>query len=161
MPLGHLPIRYLGVPLVAGKLSYHDCSPLIDRIYNKVQNWTTKNLSYGGKLQLINAVLMAVCRYWTASYFLPRKLIKEIERILKTFLWGGARKAKVSWSILCLPKEKGGLSVYDLKAVNDAYLMKNLWNVCTYKEDLWVKWIHTVILKDKAMWETKAKATDS
>lgn len=104
---------------------------------------------------------MAVCRYWTASYFLPRKLIKEIERILKTFLRGGARKAKVSWSLLCLPKEKGGLSVYDLKAVNDAYLMKNLWNVCTNKEDLWVKWIHTVILKDKAMWETKAKATDS
>lgn len=161
MPLGSLPIRYLGIPLVSGKLSFHDCNPLLEKINKKVQNWTIKNLSYGGKIQLINFVLMAMCRYWTDSYFLPRKLIKEIEKILKGFLWGGKRKAKVSWSLICKPKEKGGLDVYDIGAVNDAYIMKNLWNVCTRKEELWVKCVHSVILKGQTIYEVRAKSSDS
>lgn len=46
MPLSSLPIRYLGIPLMLGKLSFYDCTPLMDKFKNKLKNWTRKNLSY-------------------------------------------------------------------------------------------------------------------
>lgn len=106
MQVGTLPIKYLGVPLITGNLSHANCLSLLDRLSAKVNSWTTKVLSYGGKVLLINTVLIAIIRYWTASLLLPRKTIKEIEKILKGFLWGNTRKAKIKWSIVSQPKEK-------------------------------------------------------
>lgn len=48
--VGQLPVRYLGVPR---HLSIKDCQPLIDKITARVKHWTSKLLSYAGKLQLI------------------------------------------------------------------------------------------------------------
>lgn len=83
-------------------------------------------MPYGGKVLLINTVLIAISRYWTASLFLPRKIIKEIERILKGFLWRNTRKAKIKWSTICQPKVNGGLGINDLALTNNAYIMKNI-----------------------------------
>lgn len=161
MQIGTLPIKYLGLPLTMDKLSFVDCCPLLDRLTTRVTSWANKNLSYGGRVLLFNSVLTAICRYWTASFFLPRKIIKEIERILKGFLWGSTRKAKIKWSTICQPKERGGLGIHDLHLTNDAYIMKNLWDICQGKECLWVKWIHTEILKGKSVWEVKPRPSDS
>lgn len=103
MPLGLLPIKY---PLINKKLSFVDCLPFLDKLKARTDSWTSSKLSYGGRLQLINSVLIAMIRYWTSTYFLPRKVLREIERILRTFLWGGARKAKVKWKELCKPKKR-------------------------------------------------------
>lgn len=94
MQIGSIPIKYLGLPLTMGKLTFADCSSLLDRLTSRVTSWANKNLSYGGRVMLINSVLTAICRYWTASLFLPRNIIKKIERILKGFLWENTRKAK-------------------------------------------------------------------
>lgn len=161
MPWGTLPIKYLGVPLTVGKLSIANCSPLLDRLRNRVNRWTNKNMSYGGRLQLINSVLIGICRYWTSSLFLPKKIIKMIEKILKGFLWGSTRKAKIKWSIVCQPKENGGLGINDLNLINCAYFMNHVCDICQLKESLWVKWIHTEILQGKSIWEIKAKPSDS
>lgn len=72
--------------MVFGKLSDKDCSPLIDKLKLRIGSWASKNLSYGGRVQLIKSVMYAMCRYWTASYFLPRKIIRTIEKMLKNFL---------------------------------------------------------------------------
>lgn len=126
MQLGTLPIKYLGVPLTTGKLSHDNCRPLLDRLSAKVNSWSCKVLSYVAKVLLTNTVLTAIVRYWTASLLLPRKTIKEIEKILKGFLWGTTRKAKIKWSTVCQPKGSGGLGINDLNLMNDAYIMKNL-----------------------------------
>lgn len=133
MQLGSLPIKYFGVPLTVGKLSHANCLPLLNRLSIKVNSWACKVLSYGGRVLLTNTVLIAICRYWTASLFLPRKTIKEIERILKGFLWGSTRKAKIKWSTICQPKEKGGIEINDIALMNNGYIMKNLWDICQKK----------------------------
>lgn len=65
LPLGQgtLPVRYLGVPLISTSLSKDHCQPLIDRITARVKVWTVQFLSYAGRLQLVNSVLMSMNVY--------------------------------------------------------------------------------------------------
>lgn len=70
---------------------------------------------------MINSVLIATVRYWTAAFFLPRKVIREIERLLRAFLWGSPRKSKVKWFDVCKPKDAGGLGLPNLAHTNNAY----------------------------------------
>lgn len=67
------PIRYLGVPLISGKLKESDCKPLIDKTIARVFSWTTRYLSYAGELQLISSVLSIMYNYWCNVFLLPKK----------------------------------------------------------------------------------------
>ncbi|XP_038992288.1 uncharacterized protein LOC120115741 [Hibiscus syriacus] len=49
--IGQLPVRYLGVPLVTRKLTSKDCSALLVKIKDKIDKWSSRKLSYGGRLQ--------------------------------------------------------------------------------------------------------------
>jgi hypothetical protein len=35
----------------------------------------------------------------------------------------------VAWKHICLPKAEGGLGLYDIKARNNCFLAKQLWNI--------------------------------
>ena len=52
--LGRLPMKYLGVPLLSTRLSHNDCQPLIDKIMVRIQAWTSRSLSFAGRLQLLS-----------------------------------------------------------------------------------------------------------
>lgn len=54
---GKLPIKYLGLTLIASKLSINYCGPIIERIQKKINSWSAKLLSYAGRLVLINNVI--------------------------------------------------------------------------------------------------------
>ena len=58
--LGNLPVRYLGVPLVTRRLTDKDCRPLVERITSRINHWSTKFLSYAGRLQLVQAMLYSI-----------------------------------------------------------------------------------------------------
>ncbi|GKD36878.1 RNA-directed DNA polymerase, eukaryota, reverse transcriptase zinc-binding domain protein [Tanacetum coccineum] len=70
-------------------------------------------------------------------------------------------KAKVSWDSICKPKELGGLGIKDLNLWNEVLLVKQLWNVISKKNTLWVKWVILENLKGKIIWEVEAKANSS
>jgi len=61
---GELPFRYLGIPLSSKKLSVIQCQPLVKKIICRIEKWSSKLLSYIGRLQLIKSVLFGVqaCR---------------------------------------------------------------------------------------------------
>lgn len=46
--MGHLPVEYLGLPLVLTRLKKENCHVLIDSIFARVLNWAAKSLSYVG-----------------------------------------------------------------------------------------------------------------
>lgn len=58
LPLGSLPVKYLGVPLTSKRLSAADCDVLIDKMTARLRLWYCKNLSYAGRLQLVTSILM-------------------------------------------------------------------------------------------------------
>lgn len=118
---GHLPVRYLGVPLISTRLSAADCEALLDKITWYIDSWFFRNLSYVGRLQLLSSVLYSLQVYWTSIFILPKKIIKAIEQKFNKFLWNGkdegSAKAKVSWPDLCFPKKEGGLGLKKVRSV--------------------------------------------
>lgn len=61
---GHLSVRYLGVPLISGKLKYQDCVPLIDKMTAIISSWASKVLSFSSRLQLIKSILFSIQAFW-------------------------------------------------------------------------------------------------
>ncbi|KAG5584839.1 hypothetical protein H5410_045273 [Solanum commersonii] len=88
---GLLPFRYLGVPLSIKKLLVGQFQPLLDKILERITVWTVKFLSYVGRLQLNNAIVL-----------------------------------------------------------------KHLWNLSNKNDKLWIVWVHTFYLKGRNPWEVKA-----
>lgn len=70
--LGILPVCYLGVPLVSGKISHIDCIPLIDKITARISSWSSRFLTFAGRFQLINSILASVYSYWCNIFLLPK-----------------------------------------------------------------------------------------
>lgn len=98
--------------------------------------------------------------YWVSVFILPKIVIKEIDKILKGFLWCQGElsrgKAKVAWKQVCRPKNEGGLGIKDLEQWNEVLMAKHLWNVASRKESIWVKWIHEAKLKGECIWMVKS-----
>nr|GEV80701.1 RNA-directed DNA polymerase, eukaryota, reverse transcriptase zinc-binding domain protein [Tanacetum cinerariifolium] len=167
MPLqvGSLLMRYLGVPLIAKKLSANDCRSLVEKVAEKINCWRNKVLTYAGRIQLIASVLSSMQIYWASVYMLPDATIKEVERLLQGFLWCQGpltnAKAKVAWKVVCLPKDQGGLRIKDLKKWNEIILIKQLWKIIEGKDSLRVKWANVMKLKGTSIWDVKANHNDS
>ncbi|KAL0444902.1 UNVERIFIED_CONTAM: hypothetical protein Slati_2212900 [Sesamum latifolium] len=107
---GHLPLRYLGLPLIAGRLTISDYKPLLLKIDSRIQGWDGIRLSFAGRLQLIKLVLMALEIYWAMAFILPKGIIKEVEKRLRSFLWKGTSNRGY-------PKGLGILSVGHMRRV--------------------------------------------
>ncbi|KAL0346003.1 UNVERIFIED_CONTAM: Retrovirus-related Pol polyprotein from type-2 retrotransposable element R2DM [Sesamum radiatum] len=108
---GHLPVRYLGLSLIASRLTISDCQPLLQKIDSRIHGWDDIRLSFVGKVQLIKSVLKALEVYWAIAFILPKGVIKEIEKQLRSFLWKGTASSgysKVAWDQVCKPLAKGG-----------------------------------------------------
>ncbi|GJY92618.1 RNA-directed DNA polymerase, eukaryota, reverse transcriptase zinc-binding domain protein [Tanacetum coccineum] len=161
--VGKLPVRYLGIPLLAKKLSIKDCNQLVEKVKSKIQDWKNRFLSYAGKLQLIAAVLSTMQTYWAAVLKIPKTVVKEIDSILKKFLWGNGVKgrSKVSWNDVCKSKKEGGLGIKNLGDWNEVLLSKHIWKIFDNKEGLWVKWVNLVKLKGKSFWVIEEEPGDS
>ena len=57
---GKLPFKYLGFPILAKRLSAIDCEALISKWSSRVNTWVSDNISYAGRVQLVNSVLIQV-----------------------------------------------------------------------------------------------------
>ncbi|GKV04776.1 hypothetical protein SLEP1_g16888 [Rubroshorea leprosula] len=103
--IGTLPVRYLGVPLITGKLAKKDLKPLVSKITERMSSWATKHLFFAGRLQLISSVIQGITNFWCSVFILPKGVIKEMEKICGAFLWNNetysVKGAKVSWLHVC------------------------------------------------------------
>ncbi|GJZ75071.1 RNA-directed DNA polymerase, eukaryota, reverse transcriptase zinc-binding domain protein [Tanacetum coccineum] len=96
---------------------------------------------------------------------LPTTVIKDIETLFKGFLWCNGDptkgKARVAWNEVCKPKYQEGLGLKPLDMWNNTLLIKHLWNIVANKESIWVKWINTVKLNRRSIWDTQCYGNDS
>lgn len=90
------------VPLISTRLRSADCECLKNRMLKKVTSWTAKKLSYAYRVQLVISVLYSIQAYWSSIFVLPKGVLKEVDDILRRFLWSGTDMskfgAKVAWS---------------------------------------------------------------
>ncbi|KAL9267813.1 hypothetical protein AKJ16_DCAP25787 [Drosera capensis] len=90
LTLGTLPVRYLGVPLIAGRLSTRDCRSLIHSIRNKAQSCANKTLSFAGRLLLIKYVLglgVKDLRVWNRALMLKHIWDANLECVMQESSW--------------------------------------------------------------------------
>uniref|UniRef100_A0A803P9J0 Reverse transcriptase domain-containing protein n=1 Tax=Cannabis sativa TaxID=3483 RepID=A0A803P9J0_CANSA len=59
-----LPFRYLGILICSKKISRAECQSLLEKMTSRIRMWSTRNLSYMGRVTLINSVLLAIHTYW-------------------------------------------------------------------------------------------------
>lgn len=158
---GELPVRYFGLPLMTKGMQYHDYLPLIERIRSRISSWTSRFLSYAGRLQLIQSELMIIINFWSSAYRLPGKCLKEIEGLCSAFLWTGPELktsgAKVAWQDVCKLKSEGGLGLRPLKEVNVVNGLKLIWRILSAKS-LWSQWVHKTLLNRKKFWDLNGKS---
>ena len=114
LPLGHLPVKHLGLPLLSKRLSTNSCSPLLEAIKTRLQSWKAKLLSFTGRIVLIKSILSSLHLYWTSVFILLASILQAIDHLLLGFLWFGTGLKKCifkAWKDVCLPKEEGGLGI--------------------------------------------------
>lgn len=79
---------------------------------------------------MMNVVLTAMPTYTMCTYLLPKTVIKQVGKIRKHCLWrrtdlNSKNLAKATWTLVCVPKERGGLGVLNLYTQNESLLLKH------------------------------------
>ncbi|KAL2226576.1 UNVERIFIED_CONTAM: putative mitochondrial protein [Sesamum indicum] len=158
---GHLPMRYLGLPLISSRLTISDCQPLLSKIDARIAGWEGMSLSYAGRVQIIKSVLSALSIYWASAFILAKSIIKEVEKRLRRFLWKGTSMtgyAKVAWKDVCKPIGQGGLGIRDIDALNQALMTKKLCDVIRCdRTSIWVEWLQLGRLHNNSIWTVDEK----
>lgn len=161
--MGHHPVRYLGLPLLTKCMSAVDYQPLLDKICTRISSWTTHFLSFAGRIQLINFVLVSIVNSWTAAFRLHSACIREVENSLSAFLWSGPtlnpKKSKIAWTEVSKSKQEGGLGIRPLKEVNVICCLKLIWRITSTQPSLWVKWVKTNLIKQGSLWSVRENAS--
>jgi hypothetical protein len=115
-----------------------------------------KHLSYAGRLELIKSVLQGIVQFWISIFPIPGVVISKITSLCRNFLWTRdvlrSKSALVAWKQVCLPKNKGGLTVLDIKARNDSFFTKQLWNIHLKSDSLWIRWVDHYYIPHTFIW---------
>ncbi|XP_050205599.1 uncharacterized protein LOC126655448 [Mercurialis annua] len=89
-----------------------------EAITTRISHWTTKCLSYAGRLQLVSSVLMSMHIYWCSIFIILASVIKGVEDLCRKYLWHGMNSSSkgglVNWSNL------KKLSFWGITKPNDA-----------------------------------------
>ncbi|GKA18450.1 hypothetical protein Tco_0698365, partial [Tanacetum coccineum] len=73
--------------------------------------------------------------YWALVYMIPSSVFKDLDKLLKRFLWNAGDsakgKARVAWSWVCKPN---GLGLKPLKKWNEVMRITHVWKIIADKE---------------------------
>jgi hypothetical protein len=79
------PLKYLGVPISAGRLQVIDWIKLEEKVAKKLDVWQGRNMSYDGRTILINSSLSSVAIYHMSMFLLPKTTIKNLDKLRRRF----------------------------------------------------------------------------
>uniref|UniRef100_A0A803P4I7 Reverse transcriptase zinc-binding domain-containing protein n=1 Tax=Cannabis sativa TaxID=3483 RepID=A0A803P4I7_CANSA len=126
----------------------------------RIKSWSSRNLSFAGRITLINSVLVTIQAYWSQMMIMPKKVLKSLEAICRSFLWKGQAlfhgAGVVAWENVCQPKSAGGLGIKKLEEWNKAAICKYIWAISNKQESLWLRWVHSVYIKKQEWWSFSA-----
>ncbi|KAK2356246.1 hypothetical protein QL285_093594 [Trifolium repens] len=135
------PFKYLGLPVGANPRRVATWHPMIEVLKKRLNSWRNRFLSFGGRIVLLNLVLSAIPIFYLSFMKMPVKVLKEVVKIQREFLWGGLEKKRkinwVCWDTVTKPKIIGGLGMRDLSRVNLSLLAKWRWRFLNSDHCYW------------------------
>jgi hypothetical protein len=89
-------------------------------------------MNKSGRLAMVKSVLGAIPLHQMLIIVPPKKMLKQIEKIQRGFLWAGRADAQgghchVNWQHVCRPIEQGGLGVRDLERTGLSLRIRWMW----------------------------------
>jgi hypothetical protein len=136
--------KYLGFPMIHGRLCKRDFDFLIDKIQHRLASWKNKLLNKAGRLALVQSVLTFIPTYYMQVTWLPTTICDYMDRTSRNFLWKGTNDRcihLVGWDKINQPKKNGGLGIRTVRDSNTAMLGKLVWDIHSKRDNLWVKLI--------------------
>ena len=102
--------------------------------------------------------------YMISVFAVPKGVQKKLDYFRSRFYWQGDEQKKkyrlAKWSILCQPKDQGGLGIHDLHIKNIALLSKWLFKLLT-TEGTWQQLLCNKYLGSKPLIQVEWKNGDS
>lgn len=136
-------ITCMNDPICSKQLTRAECAMILEKMVARIKRWSTRNISYMGRVVLINSVLITMHSYWAHVAILPTKLLKEVESVCRCFLWKGvsdyAGPGLVAWKDICMPKIAEGLGIRNVHDWNTVAVGKYVWNIEAKKDSLFVR----------------------
>lgn len=87
LPEGREMGRYLGVPLITGRLGPEHFTDLQTRILGRIGGWRNRLLSFAGKICLVNYALIPMLFHVLGHCAVPAYIFTWLERQIRGFLW--------------------------------------------------------------------------
>ncbi|XP_048611438.1 uncharacterized protein LOC125585795 [Brassica napus] len=131
---------YLGIPEDISGSKCKLFAFLKDKLLHRVNGWTGRWLSKGGKEVLIKSILLALPTYVMSSFLLPLEICENLASAIAQFWWSsnppkrGIHWAK--WEKMCAPREEGGIGFRMIHEFNLALLAKQLWRLVQFPDSL-------------------------
>ncbi|XP_062100629.1 uncharacterized protein LOC133806538 [Humulus lupulus] len=151
-----LPFKYLGMKICLKRLTRADCDCLVDKMTKRIKVWSSRNLSYAGRIVLINSVLLSINSFSSQIIILPKMVVQKINQVCRAFLWKSSEMlnglGNVSWEVVCKTNKEGGLGFKDIGLWNLCAIGKHVWDITMKKDNLWVKWVNSVYIKNDDWW---------
>ncbi|XP_058747108.1 uncharacterized protein LOC131620105 [Vicia villosa] len=103
--LDQIPFKFLGVIVGGNPRSITFWEPVLVNMRAKLSPWIGSMLSIGGRVALINSVLTNLPIYYMSFYKLPKKVVEDMVRIQRNFLWHNAAERNgvewIGWRTIC------------------------------------------------------------
>ncbi|KAL5539549.1 hypothetical protein UlMin_045342 [Ulmus minor] len=91
--------KYFNLPTFVGKCKRELFSFIKSRVWNKVKGWNSFLFSQAGKETLIKVMFQAIPSYTMSCFKMPKRLIKDIHRLISWFWW----ESNAGWRLIRFP----------------------------------------------------------
>jgi hypothetical protein len=145
--------KYLGFPMLHGRLQRRDFEFLEEKISKRLASWQHNLLNKAGRMTLVKSVLNSIPNYYMQVAWLPQTTCDSIDRMARNFLWKGSSNTGihlVGWDKITKPKKVGGLGIRKARDANTSLLGKLVWNIHQNNDALWVQIIKHKYIKEEA-----------
>jgi hypothetical protein len=138
-----MPFTYLGLPMGTMRPRVEHFEPIMNRMERQLTSISSL-LTHAGRLKLVNSVLSTSPTYTMCYVSIPLTVHEYFDRIRRHCMWkksdfNSRSKPMIAWKKCTKPKRKGGLGIINLRAQNQALLLKHLDKFYNKKDIPWVK----------------------
>jgi mannosylglycoprotein endo-beta-mannosidase len=129
----NFPLKYLGLPLLLGRMRKADIQSIFDKIAARVTGWRGKNMGPAGRSTLVKSVMTTQPIYLLTALKVSKEALGLLDAKRRRFLWAGTgditgEKCKVNWEKTCLPTVQGGLGILNMEKFARALRLRWLWH---------------------------------